>query len=61
MAKKKRVREPLIDRISRAIDEGAAEEIDMQEMDLKLFGRVLNLTGKVKFSMEPFKKAEDRQ
>ncbi len=61
MAKEQRGLQPLLDSLNRAVDEGAAKEIDMQEMDRKLFGRALNLTGKVKFHMEPFKKAEGKQ
>jgi hypothetical protein len=49
----------LIDRLNKAVDEGRDDEIDMKKV--KLFGRELNLTGKVKFHMEPFKKAENRQ
>ena len=59
MAKKQK--ESLIYRISRAVDEGATEEIDMQQKDVKLFGRTLNLMGKVRFHMEPMKKSEDKQ
>ncbi len=58
MAKKQK--ESLIERISRAVDEGVTEEIDMQQKDIKLFGRALNLMGKVKFHMEPMKKSEDK-
>ena len=60
MAKKQKER--LIERISRAVDEGVSKEIDMQQedlKDLKLFGRPLNLTGKIKFHMEPMKKVEE--
>ena len=56
----KEQKKSLIDRISRAVDEGATGEIDMQPKDVKLFGRLLNLTGKVKFRMEPMKRSEDR-
>ena len=59
MAKKQK--ESLIDRISRAVDKGATKEIDVKEMNLKLFRGALNLTGKVKFHMEPMKKAKDKQ
>lgn len=59
MAKKQK--ESLIDRISRAVDEGVTEEIDMQQKDIKLFGRPLKLMGKVRFHMEPMKKSEDKQ
>lgn len=61
MAEEKKGLQPLLDLLNKAVDEGTTEEIDMQEIDRKLFGRVLNLTGKVKFHMEPFKKTEDRQ
>ena len=58
MAKKQK--ESLIDRISRAVDEGMTEELDMKEKNRKLLRGALNLTGKVKFHMEPMKKSEDR-
>jgi len=58
MAKKQK--ESLIERISRAVDEGVTEEIDMQQKNIKLFGRSLKLMGKVRFHMEPMKKSEDK-
>jgi hypothetical protein len=61
MAKEEKGRESLLDFLNRAVDEGMTEEADMQEVDRKLFRRALNLTGKVKLNMEPFKKAENRQ
>ncbi len=57
----KKQKESLIERISRAVDEGATEEIDIQQKNLKLFGGALKLMGKVKFHMDPMKKSEDRQ
>ena len=57
----KNQKESLIDRISRAVDKGATKEIDVKEMNLKLFRGALNLTGKVKFHMDPMKKSEDKQ
>ncbi len=59
MAKKQK--ESLIERISRAVDEGATEEIDIKEKNRKLFRGALKLTGKVKFHMDPMKKSEDKQ
>jgi hypothetical protein len=44
-----------LDSLNKAVDEGATEEMDMVEVDRKLFGGVLNLIGKVKFHMEPFR------
>ena len=49
----------LLDRLNKAVDEGRDDELDMKKV--KLFGRDLSLVGKVKFHMEPFKKAEKRQ
>lgn len=61
MAKEKKGLQSLLDFLNKAVDEGTTEEIDMQEIDRKLFRRVLSLTGKVKFHMEPFKKTESKQ
>ena len=58
VAKKQKGLQPLIDRMDRAVDEGATEELDMQRVDHKLFGGALKLIGKVKFHMEPMKKAD---
>ena len=58
MAKKRQ--QSLFDFLDKVIDEGATEEIDMQKMGHKLLGRALNLTGKVKFHIKPFKKREGR-
>ena len=56
MAEGKKGRQPLLDFLNRVVDEGTTEEMDMQKIGHKLFGRGLNLTGKVKLHMEPFKK-----
>ena len=58
VAKEQKGLQPLIDRVDRAVDEGATEELDMQEVDRKLFGGALKLMGKVKFHMEPMKKVK---
>jgi hypothetical protein len=60
MAKEEKGRQPLLDFLNRAVDEGATEEVDMQDVDRKLFRQALNLRGKMKFSMEPFRKAENK-
>ena len=61
MAREKKGRQPLLDFLNRVVDEGTTEEIDVKEIGHKLFGRGLNLTGKVKRHMEPFKKTESKQ
>ena len=58
MKKGQRGWQSVFDYLNKAVDEGTTEELDMQEMDRKLFGKSLNLTGKVKFHMEPMKKID---
>ena len=48
----------VFDYLNRAVDKGTNEELDMQDVSSKLFGRSLNLMGKVKFHMEPMKKID---
>lgn len=48
----------LIKRIDRLVDQGADEEVDMKDAGRRLFGRSLDLTGRVKFKMEPMRKVE---
>ena len=61
MAKESKGLHSLIKHIDEAVDKGINDEINMKEVNPKLFRGILNLTGKVKFHMEPMKKAEDRQ
>jgi len=57
--KRKQTRgQSVFDYLNGAVDKGTNEELDMQEVSRKLFGRYLNLMGKVKFHMEPMKKNE---
>ena len=46
----------VFDYLNRAVDEGTTEELDMQEVSRKLFGKSFNLMGKVKFHMDPMEK-----
>ncbi len=56
----KEQKESLIERISRAVDEGMSEEIDMEEINHRLFRGALSLAGRVKIKMDPMKKWENR-
>ena len=55
MKKGQRGRQSVFDYLNKAVDEGTTEELNMDELGHKLFGKSLNLMGKVKFHMEPMK------
>ncbi len=60
MAEENKGLQSLIKRIDKAVDKGINDEVDVKEINRKLFRGVFNLTGKVKFHMDPMKKSEDR-
>ncbi len=58
MKRGQRGRQSVFDYLNRAVDEGTTEELDMEEVGRKFFGKSLDLMGKIKFHMEPMRKIE---
>lgn len=56
--RRQRGQRSVFDYLNKAVDEGTTKELDVEEVGHKIFGKSLNLMGKVKFHMGAMKKVD---